>query len=296
MESTTFEALFRAFLRFYESPGCEDPKKLGTLGNYEKKARKILAWLSAQGLAGIAAEHFDIAIAKRLLRDLLGQKKGRNYAVRIVKFIGQIQQWGINEGLILHHPLKYFTLRRDGKKKIIHLTPAELAEIEGWRFKSSMLNKIRDIFLLACYTGLDYGCSMRLGREHLVMHTDGREYIIKPREKAIGDHINEAIIPLFPKAKAILERYNWQMPRIALGSYNRVLKEIMWIMGFEKKVSTHTARKTFAMIMLNWELYSLPAVSKMLGHTSVRTTEDAYAQVNIERISRELDQREGRAA
>jgi integrase/recombinase XerD len=291
MELTTFEALFRAFLRFYGSESCEDPKKPGTLGNYEKKYRKITAWLQCRQLASLDAEAFSIALAKELLRDMLS-RYGRNYSVRMVKMVGQVLQWGINEGLIREHPLKHMTLKRDGKKKIVHLTPEEVSEIAGWNFRSAMLTKIRDIFVLACYTGFDYGCSMRVCRQHLVLHTDGRHYLVKPRDKAIGDKVNEAVIPLHPHARGILERYGWLMPRIANGSYNRCLKEIMWIMGFEKKVSTHTARKTFAMIMLNWELYSIEAVSKMLGHTLVKTTEESYAQVNITRISRELDQRQ----
>lgn len=140
----------------------------------------------------------------------------------------------------------------------------------------------------------EYGLSQSefgsiIEKSHVAVgNIETRQYIIKPREKAQLGFVNEAIIPLFTEPRDILERYGYKLPRIANGTYNRMLKEVMAIAGINKHVTTHTARRTFAMIKLNHEGYSMETVSKMLGHTKVKTTEESYARVNIERISREL--------
>lgn len=48
-------------------------------------------------------------------------------------------------------------------------------------------------------------------------------------------------------------------------------------------------RKIFFMNKLNNEGYSMEAASKMGGHKRVKTTEETYARVNINLISKELD-------
>jgi integrase len=60
--------------------------------------------------------------------------------------------------------------------------------------------------------------------------------------------------------------------------YNRQVKDIAKIFDFKKKLSSHTARHTFACVGLDLGI-SLKSISDMLGHNSVRTTE-IYARMN----------------
>lgn len=281
----TFVELYSGFIQFYQSPNCDDPKSPGTITNYKKKFCKICGWLEKEGLAHLPAENFTVSIAKRYYRELLAGY-GRNYAARCTKIAGQVLEWGISEEIVKTNPLFFFKLKRDNKRKIIHLTPDELAEIESWQFRSALLTRVRDLFLWSCYTGMDYGDTMAVTRDHLFKNPkDERLYIIKPRNK-VGQ---AAMIPYFDKTRALWEKYFFQLPKINNGTYNRILQEVLYVCGIEKKVSTHTGRKTFAMIKLNNEGYSVAAVSAMLGHKSIRTTEEYYAQVNIDVVSNELN-------
>ena len=60
---------------------------------------------------------------------------------------------------------------------------------------------------------------------------------------------------------------------------NSYLKEIAEILGINKRLTTHTARKTFASTILLNNDVPIEIVSKLLGHSSIRVTEAAYAQV-----------------
>lgn len=286
--SITFAELYARFIEHHSDPHNDAPRKGGTLGNYKKKKKKIMEWLESYGWKDLPADQFTIGKAKLLLREMLARGFSRNYSVRMAKMPGQVFAWACREELLDKNPLEHLKLKRDNQRKIIHLDPNELQAVRDHRFTSIYLSRVRDIFVFSCYTGVDYGCSMALRREHIITHRDGRQYIIKPREKAQLGFVNEAIIPLFTEPRDILERYGYKLPRIANGTYNRMLKEVMAIAGINKHVTTHTARRTFAMIKLNHEGYSMETVSKMLGHTKVKTTEESYARVNIERISREL--------
>jgi site-specific recombinase XerD len=67
---------------------------------------------------------------------------------------------------------------------------------------------------------------------------------------------------------------------------NDYLKEIGDICGINKKLTFHTARHTFATMMLN-NGASLESVSEMLGHSSLRQTQH-YAKVKEKMVSEDM--------
>lgn len=71
---------------------------------------------------------------------------------------------------------------------------------------------------------------------------------------------------------------------------NSYLKEIAEILGINKRLTTHTARKTFASTILLNNDVPIEIVSKLLGHSSIRVTEAAYAQVMNKNTSRHMNQ------
>jgi site-specific recombinase XerD len=75
----------------------------------------------------------------------------------------------------------------------------------------------------------------------------------------------------------ILERYNWEVPKINNIKYNACLKVIQQALGFTSKLHSHLARHTFATWMLGNGV-PLEHVSKMIGHTNIRQTQ-RYAKV-----------------
>ena len=94
------------------------------------------------------------------------------------------------------------------------------------------------------------------------------------------------VIPLFEEAEQLLEKYNYNMPHKSLNRYNILLRRIAKEAGIDKKISSHTARHSFATGALSKNV-PIETVSAVLGHTSLRTTQ-VYAKVVATKVVRDM--------
>ncbi|HDZ04670.1 hypothetical protein LCGC14_0354360 [marine sediment metagenome] len=194
----------------------------------------------------------------------------------------------INEGYLESDPFMSF---KPGKviKEVVFLTDCELKILENHEFYQPRLSLIKDLFIFCCYTGLSY-CEMSdLKKNHIVLGFDGNQWIQMKRKKT-----NKIIsVPLLPKAKAILAKYDevgeFSLPRISNQKLNSYLKEIGSILGINKSISHHTARKTFASTVLLYNDVPMEIVSELLGHSSMKITQEYYGKVVQKRISEEMN-------
>lgn len=74
------------------------------------------------------------------------------------------------------------------------------------------------------------------------------------------------------------------------------MKEIGAIVGIIKPISHHMARKTFASTVLLYSDVPMEIVSELLGHSSIKITQDYYGKIvqrkvseKMERISRRIN-------
>ena len=177
-------------------------------------------------------------------------------------------------------PFKNHKLRFE-KKERDYLTERELDLIEGTRFMTIGLKRVKDVFLFSCYTGLSYIDIRELSHDQIIKGIDRNTWIHTKRTKT-----NEPLyIPLLPKAKAIIEKYrngiNEQgtlLPVYSNQKVNKNLKEIARACGIHKKVTFHVARHTFATTVTLSNGVPIETVSKMLGHNKLSTTQ-IYARV-----------------
>lgn len=171
------------------------------------------------------------------------------------------------------------------------LTEEELNILENIILSSERLERVRDLFVFSCYTGLAYADVSKLSRDHLITGVDGNKWIIISRTKSKS----QAIIPILPEAMAILEKYNYLespankplLPVISNQNLNKYLKEIASVAGITKRVSFHLARHTFATTVTLNEGVDIVSVSKMLGHKNLRTTQ-IYAKVSMRKIADDM--------
>ena len=128
-----------------------------------------------------------------------------------------------------------------------------------------------------------------LKKAHIVKGFDGNEWIQMKRKKT--DKLIS--VPLLPKAKMILDKYqdtrDYALPKFSNQKINSYLKEIGGIVGINKPISHHMARKTFASTVLLYNDVPMEVVSELLGHSSMKITQEYYGKVVQKRVSEEME-------
>ncbi len=193
---------------------------------------------------------------------------------------------------IIKNPFGQFQLKFD-KYDRQYLTERELDLIENTSFNQERLERVKDIFLFSCYTGLSYIDVKELTIHQIVKRMDGKYWIHTKREKT-----NETVkIPLLPKALEIVEKYKGMaqltnsatlLPLCSNQKTNSYLKEIANACDIHKNITFHVARHTFATTVMLSNGVPIETVSKLLGHTKLSTTQ-IYARVLEHKISEDIE-------
>ncbi|QLG45401.1 site-specific integrase [Costertonia aggregata] len=192
------------------------------------------------------------------------------------------------EGYLKNDPFVAFKPKKV-VKEVVFLSNEELSVLENHKFTQIRLELVRDLFVFCCYTGLAYGEMSSLRKEHIIKGFDGNKWIQMKRRKT-GKLIS---IPILPKAESVFLKYRNSkadliFPKLSNQKINSYLKEIADIVGIEKRVTHHTARKTFASTVLLYNDVSMETVSELLGHSSIKTTQDYYGKVVLKKVSKEM--------
>lgn len=128
---------------------------------------------------------------------------------------------------------------------------------------------------------------VRLGKEHIV-EIDGNRWI-ELRTHKTGERVVIPIYLLFGgKAGDIIDEHGVKkLTRIGCNAEtNKILHLLTTEAGISKLVTMHSARHTFATLLLH-DGVPVTTVQKLLGHTSVKTTQ-IYAEVTTETIKKDL--------
>ena len=178
---------------------------------------------------------------------------------------------------------------KQAKTQILFLTKDELEKLKNWKPKSETIEKVLDCYIICCYTGLGYREMFSLKKSDLKTDDEGVVWIYKQREKTE----RYFSIPLiFTEPVGILEKYETEedflLPRVSNQYFNRILKEIADLLGINKKLTHHTARKTFATTVLLNNNIPIETVSKLLGHSKISTTLSYYAEVMPDKLKLDL--------
>ena len=173
------------------------------------------------------------------------------------------------------------------KKEVVFLSVDELRKLENYQFSQSRLENVKNMFIFCIYTGLAYAEMERLEIQHIINGFDGIKWIRMDRKKT-GKIIN---IPLLPKALEILKIFKNEdslLPVISNQRFNSYLKEIANIVGIDKRLTHHIARKTFASTVLLYNNVPMEIVSELLGHSNMSITQEYYGKVVLKKVSEEM--------
>ena len=179
------------------------------------------------------------------------------------------------------------------KKERDFLTQAELERLKQLSCSIERLTNVKDLFLFSCYTGIAYGDLMLLTNENIIQGEDGNNWIRTSRKKTS----TQVKVPLLSPAIEILEKYknsyrtsitNTLLPVLSNQKVNAYLKEIAYLSQIKKHLTFHMARHTFATTVTLSNGVPLETISKVLGHTNLRTTQ-IYARVIEKKVSDDMN-------
>ena len=215
-----------------------------------------------------------------------------NTVFKQIQMLKKITNRGIKSGWMKIDPFDDFIMRKKPTEPV-YLTDAELECLERIHFEIPRLNQVRDWFLFSCYTGLAYADVKQLQRGHLE-YISGLWWVRKPRQKTKM----KAQIPLLESAMRIIKR-NLDLDRapvdapvfkiISNTKLNGYLHEVGASCRINKKLTFHVARHTFATTVTLQNGVSIEAVSRMLGHSNIQSTQH-YARIVDAKIASEMSE------
>lgn len=215
-----------------------------------------------------------------------------NTVMKYLKHLKKVVHFAMKMDYIEKDPFfQYKTAYKDANRNF--LTSEELLKIESKTFKIDRLSRVRDVFIFACYTGISYSDLVELTPQSISKGIDGKNWIKYYRNKTGV----RASFPLLSAAQNIVEKYqndpicvstNKLLPVISNQKLNDYMIEIADLCEISKHVTMHVARHTFATTVTLTNGVPIETVSKMLGHTTLKTTQ-IYSKVVDTKIANDMD-------
>ena len=217
---------------------------------------------------------------------------GQNTVMKHIERLRKMINLAIRNEWILRDPFAKFkpTFVKTTRE---FLTAEELIKIENKGFSIPRLQQVKDLFIFSCYTGLSYIDVMNLTTENISLGIDGELWLYTSRQKTD----NSVRIPILQKALTLIQKYESHpkalaegklFPNISNQRLNSYLKEIADLCSIGKNLTFHLARHTFATTITLTNGVPMETVSKLLGHSSIRTTQ-IYAKVVEKKVCDDMN-------
>ena len=147
----------------------------------------------------------------------------------------------------------------------------------------------RDLFLFACYTGTSYADVVRITSENLFTDEEGSLWLKYRRKKTDF----QARVKLLPEAIALLDKYKDEnreslFPIQSAEVVQLNMRGLRIMADIKQPISYHSGRHSFASLITLEEGVPIETISRMLGHSNVRTTQ-VYARVTPKKLFEDMD-------
>ena len=191
-----------------------------------------------------------------------------NGAVNLLCCLKNFILYALRNEWIEKNPFRFYKMKYTNENVKVPLTKNELDRLIEKPMPNERLERIRDVFVFCCLTGLAFTDVEYLRKEHISTDESGTLWIHKPREKtAIMSYI-----PLLPSPLDLLKKYENAgleggklLPVPSNQRMNSYLKEIAAICNIEKNLTTHCASHTdiYYLLKIN-KLYHILSKSVMV--------------------------------
>lgn len=278
--------LFAAFDLFTETMGKKNQWTDSTFEKFSALKRHLQLFdplLSFHTLSESKLQEYVDHLTKNEMRNTTIAKN--------LSFLRWFLRWSYLSGYYAGHLHETFKPKLKGTnpdaKEIIYLTQEEVRKLQEFQFNKSQsaLERVRDVFLFCCFTGLRYSDAAKLKRSDI--KAEHIEVVTKKTVDALRIDLND-------HSRAILEKYantpfsnDLALPIISNEKMNAHLKDLGKLCGIEdmtrivyfqgnqrfeevlpkwQLLTTHVARRTFVVTALQ---LGIPAevIMRWTGHS-----------------------------
>ena len=213
-----------------------------------------------------------------------------NHAMKIRQKLRTIYKVAIDNGWVSKNPFSTVKIHFDPVERDV-LTKSELTALIQTDMIFDRLEKMRDVFVFACFTGLAHCDVAGLTKENIITDEAGQVWLKTHRQKT-----SEMVdIPLLEIPQLIIKKYQGMkelngklLPTLTNSCSNLYLKEVAVRCGINKTLTFHMARHTFATTVTLSNGVPIESVAKMLGHRNIRTTQ-IYAKVIKDKLAEDMN-------
>ena len=198
-----------------------------------------------------------------------------DYHKRLHKWVRQLFQMGE----IKKDPYDSVTIKRGKCKEREPLTETELKLMRSYKFEGK-LARVRDLFIFAAYTGLSFCDTQNFDFESMTKKEGDLYYIDGSRIKTE----TKFFTPILSPAMKVLEKYEYQLPKISNQKANDYLHVIQMELHIRQKLTFQVTRHSFATMALAHDI-PIENVARMLEHQDIKTTQ-IYAKILRSTIER----------
>ena len=200
----------------------------------------------------------------------------------------KIVRRAISQDIIKRDPFANYVAEKPLKQRR-HLTMDEFQKLLTTPITEKHLERCRDMFLFAAFTGMAYADMCNLSEKHISTDDNGVMWIRIERQKTKS----ECRIRLLGVAIQIMGKYKHERTDDKIFKLNTLktidenLKTIAKKCGIESRLCYHMGRHTYATQVCISQGVPIETLCKMMGHRPVQTTQ-IYAKITNQKVNEDM--------
>jgi len=257
-------SLMDVFSDFIESNKTD--KARNTIKGYTTTKNFLIRFQEATNFT-LTWENIDVKFIDKLKKyTYLTEKKQNSYYAKIARVLSTFLHW--SEERNYYHDNIYAKLKaEEPEKEVVFLSMDDLLILRDYNFVINRLQKVRDLYCFASFTGLRYSDVVSLKREHI-----NNKLLTKTQVKT-G---NVKMIPLNDFALEILKKYEGDenpLPRMTIQKINDYIKECCKTIALKQLPNTGFNVRVIKKTVIGSETTeeSLPLYEAITFHTARKT-------------------------
>ncbi len=280
-------------------------------GNYYNTCQRVYKEFGGS----IEVDRFDMITRKHVSNFIIGMQGSKSRATRdnyyhCIRNVFKVMDEFYSDEVVCPEkdPTSGIKIKMTDEEKSLTTDNRELflrqddfRKWEEYRSDSFEYDYAHNVSLFQCYTGLSPAEVFAFNPDlHIITNIRGHMMIRIRRGKTKNNSGVYSETPLSPEIERLIGYFKLNpgpsqsfisRPK----SYYQKLQKMSVEVGLNTQMTPHGGRHTFGFQMI-LKGFSMQAVSKMLGHASISTTERIYASIDWDHIEMEMNRIEERKA